>query len=348
MAIEFSCDCGQKFRVSDEHAGKKTKCKACGSTVAIPRSAPAKAGPQGANPKAGKPIPKSARKEEELFLLELADEDESGGDNDFDFALEEVPQQRRLPGKPGAKKKKKVVDPADEDDKPRRKKKQSGDESGLPKPALIAVLAVLGLAGVTGAGFALVKAIGGGAEAAKPLEKQYVLFEHELGSFKIEHPSDWQARGAGGNGGVPPSVQIEGDDAYFNAKGSIGGAAIGDMASAGAGMADFGIPGEDEAEDAGGIDLSPVASVHEYQKTKRELELNDYEESPPEKIESGGFGEGRLSLFTASKGFGSRIKGFRGTFLATDYQYNLFCHVPERQFDRYEPIFRKMIASFTR
>lgn len=35
--IKFSCtQCGQSYRVSDEYAGKRVKCKGCGTSNTIP------------------------------------------------------------------------------------------------------------------------------------------------------------------------------------------------------------------------------------------------------------------------------------------------------------------------
>jgi hypothetical protein len=36
--IEVACNCGQRFSVSDDHAGKRGRCKACGRVVSIPMS----------------------------------------------------------------------------------------------------------------------------------------------------------------------------------------------------------------------------------------------------------------------------------------------------------------------
>ena len=39
--ITFQCECGKVHRAADEHAGKRGKCSACGSTMSIPSSLPA-------------------------------------------------------------------------------------------------------------------------------------------------------------------------------------------------------------------------------------------------------------------------------------------------------------------
>lgn len=40
MTIQLSCGCGRRYQIEDEHAGKKTKCKACGATHVIPHPEP--------------------------------------------------------------------------------------------------------------------------------------------------------------------------------------------------------------------------------------------------------------------------------------------------------------------
>jgi hypothetical protein len=36
MPIEFACECGKRFSVRDEFAGKRTKCPACGAGLVVP------------------------------------------------------------------------------------------------------------------------------------------------------------------------------------------------------------------------------------------------------------------------------------------------------------------------
>lgn len=36
MLIKFQCECGQQFRVDQQHAGKRATCNACGKKVTIP------------------------------------------------------------------------------------------------------------------------------------------------------------------------------------------------------------------------------------------------------------------------------------------------------------------------
>src|SRR5262249_35616150 len=43
MPIRFACPCGKAFQTQDEHAGKRTKCPACGQVLVIPGPRPAEA-----------------------------------------------------------------------------------------------------------------------------------------------------------------------------------------------------------------------------------------------------------------------------------------------------------------
>lgn len=36
MVIEFACECGKQYRVQEEHAGRRAKCKACNATMEVP------------------------------------------------------------------------------------------------------------------------------------------------------------------------------------------------------------------------------------------------------------------------------------------------------------------------
>ncbi len=55
MPITVTCKCGKRFRVRDEHAGKRGKCPSCGAAVTIPA-----AGAE-APPADGRPCPGCAR-----------------------------------------------------------------------------------------------------------------------------------------------------------------------------------------------------------------------------------------------------------------------------------------------
>lgn len=74
-----SCSCGKKYKVSDEAAGKKIRCKDCGESIAVPRA------------KASSPVKKPAKPAgDDLDWDDLSSDELSGGD-----AVESAPPPPR-------------------------------------------------------------------------------------------------------------------------------------------------------------------------------------------------------------------------------------------------------------
>ncbi|MGD0461995.1 MAG: hypothetical protein ABSB74_05870 [Tepidisphaeraceae bacterium] len=55
MSIEVSCECGKRFSVGDQYAGKRGRCKACGRVVTVPAAEP----PEYTHELADDPIPEA-------------------------------------------------------------------------------------------------------------------------------------------------------------------------------------------------------------------------------------------------------------------------------------------------
>lgn len=228
--------------------------------------------------------------------------------------------------------------------KKRKVENIESDESltrGL-SPAMIAMLIVPVVLLVAGLSYGIYRGGAGGSGAAQEpvaaAPAQMSRYESEHGNFSIDHPEDWSVSGGGGTGGVPPWARFESDDAYFQVRASPSGAAVGDISGAGGGMFSDELP----------EDLEPVAQVHNFQKMKIEVDYSDYDETPGIKIEPP-YGEGRLSTFTGGEGLlGSSVKGYRATFIGTNFQFNIIAKCPEDQWDQYEATFKKMIDSLGR
>jgi len=346
MAISFSCECGQEFKVSESHAGKRIKCQGCGSAVKIP-ALPTKA-KKSTSDSGGVAVGKVARKskraedEEEDPLVHST----SSYDSAFEFDIAKVPMGKLIedddPDSPKSKKKKKAEGAKAE--KARKKKK---DDEEAANPLLVGVFLLLGLCSLSALGYFGLQKFGGAADTT-PVEKKFVTFKHETAGWSVEHPDDWPAKGQGGSGGAPPLLLMEGDGAIFRIKGSLGGSAVGSIAQSG-GAGGIAIPGAggDDAAPVG-EDLSPETAVHEFQKTFFEADYSDYQEEPMKKITTP-FGEGRLSVYTGSEGLiGGKVKGYRATFMDNNWQYNIRAYVPENQWEKFEPMFKRMIMSFSR
>jgi hypothetical protein len=96
-------------------------------------------------------------------------------------------------------------------------------------------------------------------------------------------------------------------------------------------------------------ELSAVARVHQTQyELKYQFEFDDYEEQP------GGYydipyGQGWRAEFTASGGaFGGKVHGYRLTLLGTVHQYNIICNCSDKNWERNEPVFERVMKSIGR
>jgi hypothetical protein len=342
MAISFSCECGQEFRVNDSHAGKRIKCQGCGSAVKIPGLPGVKKSTSDSGGVAvGKAKKKSAKavdEEDDPLVPSTSDYDSA-----YEFDIGNVPRGKLIEGEdagPGKKSKK-----GEGKDAAKVKKKKPKDEDAA-NPILIGVFVVMGLCSLSALGYFGFQKFGSAASSA-PLEKKFVTFKHDIG-WSLEHPDDWTPKASGGSGGQPPVVLFEGDGAIFRMKGSIGGSMIGSMMQTG-GSAGIAMPGADDPAPAvgGAGDETPETKIHLFQQELFKNDYKNFDETPPQKI-TPPFGEGRISVFTGTEGLFSKVKGYRATFLANDYQYNVRAYVPEAQWEKFEPTFKRMIMSLSR
>jgi hypothetical protein len=346
MAISFSCDCGQEFKVSDSHAGKRIKCQGCGNPVKIPDLKSKKSNSDSGAVAVGKPAKKkrAVEEDEEDPLVHSASEYDSA----YEFDIGNVPlgkliEEEGTPSGKNGKKKSKSAD-GEKADKPKKKKKKDEDAAN---PILIGVFLVLGLCSLSALGYFGFKQMGGAADKT-PLEKKFIVTKHPENVWSLEHPDDWTIESlSGGTGGKPPILLMSGDGAIFRIKGSMGGSAIGSIAQAG-GAGGIDVPGADGGGAPVGEDLTPETAVHKFQQEYFKADYSEFEEEPMTKLTMP-YGEGRMSVFVAKEGFLSpRIKGYRVTFMDNNWQYNLRAYCKEGEWEKFQPTFKRMIDSISR
>ncbi len=303
MSIKFRCTCGNVYKVKDSLAGRKTVCKGCGKKLRIP----------GGTPVPDKTTAAVAAGDSFEFSTDLPDRSSAGA---APPPLVAVKRKRR---KPAAE-----TSP------------DAGGPSRGKKILLIGGLALFGLLGIGGIGFVVVSSgDGGGASPAEPeAPQQYAAFASAEGHFKSEVPDGWETKQGGGTGGMPPWARFKDGTATISIKASQSGSAISDMA--GASQAPGGL---EEMDD----DLTPIARVHEFQKEIIKHSYSDYEEQPGKNIEIP-WGEVRISEFTGGEGLlGSKVQGYRVTLTGVQWQFNIICSCPQRDWDHYQPIFEHVI-----
>lgn len=367
--IKVGCKCGKSIKARNEYAGRKLKCPNCSAVIQIPqaagaptkRSSPANTAKVGETKSAkSKPAAKKKKRrrkaaapenDDGAVMLEEADDDavmlEEAGDDDA-VELEEYSEEDEYgyddggyddyaaPPMPTPRKKKKAKRKSKKSDAAT----QADSSEGLPKKWLYTMVGAAAVV-VFALGALIVNTmIGAGKEhaAAMALPTEFKKFTHKHGNLAADYPAGWILKSGGGTGGVPNWVSFENEiqEVKITVRGSMSGTSMSDIATSGGGI----------PIDLGGDvpdDLAPVAGVHQFQKDKISAEYNAYEESEPRKIDSG-FGEGRISDFTAKNTFSSEY-GVRATLIANQYQYNVICTCPKSRLEEYKPVFEKIISS---
>jgi hypothetical protein len=238
-----------------------------------------------------------------------------------------------LPPRAGGAKTKKKKTKSDENDAPQKPKRKS--KSGVGKsPAFVGGICVL----VLGLLIGLPLLFSGGEEPMKPPES-YAKFSHDVKqTFQIEYPEGWTVESGGQSGQAVWAKFSKGEDVRIRVRSSMGASAVGDIAASAAR-----IRGDEEESE----EEAPVAKVHEMMMEQFGEEYDEYRESAPVKIETG-FGDTRMSEFTASGSWGSKMRGIRASMLGLNLQYTVICDCPEEDWEVCRPVFERIIKSMSR
>lgn len=233
MPIKFQCACGQAYRVPDESAGKKIKCKKCDQPLQVPN---------GSKTASKKPASGAS----DPFSMDFGLEE--------DFTPGELPPRRKKESAPGSKNKKKSGTNTPQSSK-----------MGLYIGIGITAVLLLGIGG-----FFLFSSGSSGSSAPEPAVVQYATFSHELGQFKVKYPSDWEQKSGGGQGGRPPFASFEDGTADISIRHNLKGVSIADMASLPSGGPI--IPGAEEEEDPPAKAVHEFLGQQQYANDYRDFE----------------------------------------------------------------------------
>lgn len=334
--IKLKCTCGKLLKVKPEYAGKRLKCPDCQAPVTVPNADDASPLPQkSATGPAAKPE-KKKKPSRQLSANDFGDDetDNSEFNGADDYGMHDAPVAL-----PPRRKKNATASASGTTDKP------VADAASAMSPKLLySMYALAGTVSAVVVFFVVWMIIRAGSAsspdaAALAMPEKFVVFKHGEAGLSVECPdgAGWITDSGGGTGGVPPwiTVKNEKQEVFISIRGSVSGTAISDIASGGVapGALDEDLPDE----------LHPAAVVHKFQHDKIRADYNTYEETEPRKIETG-FGEGRVSDFTAGSAFSTEY-GLRATLIANQYQYNVICKVPKKRLAAYRPILERMIKS---
>lgn len=368
MLIEFQCRCGHEFRTKPENAGRSIVCPNCLAQNVVPdasatcvelpsiedarslapivRRQQETARPNRADSNAASPQPDQAEKNrrsppvpkesshskptKSTSTRSKQHDAEAHSPSDNFEQLDEWTSPRR-------RRRKAEREDGDHSGKREKNRSKKANEGGLSIPIAIGLTSVL-IAVYIGMMIAMVPGMVAAANHRAKIKtpQEFEKYANDDFQFRCDVPKGWEVEGRGGSGNIPPSVRIEKGSIKIVYRSSPSGAAIQDMSQAQVDMAGGDVPDE----------LQPVSRVHDFQKDKFSNDLSNYKEiGEAEKVVTG-WGEGRLSTFTASSGLNGSIYGYRVTLLTSQYQWNVVCQCStKREFLAYQPIFRHIINS---
>lgn len=215
----------------------------------------------------------------------------------------------------------------DPDDRPRPKKKKKKK----PKPSNTPLI----VGGVVGGVVLLALVVAGvfllrPRPAPKPTAPQsYAAYDSPDEVFHVSMPGGWKVKSSGLKG--TGAIGAENGPANIKLHESLTGSLVGDIAGA---ASDPNAPDE----------YQPVSKVHEHKKPEVAEEYNGYTEKPATSVATG-FGKARRSEFAGKAGLSGQVRGYRVTALGALTQITVVCVCPAGDWDTWEPVFAKVIAS---
>ncbi len=317
-------NCRTRFKVRNlsDLDGKKVRCKQCSAEFRI-RVPKAKSAP-------------SADDEFDFGGEPL--EDGAAIDDEF-RDLADAPLPSALPGPAGRGPKKNASTGTGKQtfkEKPAGiGKRATGDAKRVVAIVSAVAAGLLMLIGIGVGGAYVLKNAGKGQKWEPPADKEYVQFAPDNFALSCLIPQSWKQSFGGGTMGAPAWCRFEDGTITIEARESISGGAIGQAAIA---MSNSNDPLRKPL-------ISPAQSLHEQQQRGFAEDYHDFQEQPSRPIQTG-FGEGRISDFTAAEGtFHSKIKGCRATFLNSIRQFTVTCKCSPAVFKTAKPVFEKVVSS---
>jgi hypothetical protein len=186
----------------------------------------------------------------------------------------------------------------------------------------------------------LTLAAGCGAPVKVPTT--YVKHEPKEAIFHCELPEGWTNTGGGKKSTSFQWVRSQKGGCMIYGSTDQSSSLMGDIANSANNLAG----GEQGLTQEQIDERAPVNSVHKM--NQRSVNPDDYgnykEIGDPIKFACA-LSEGRKSVFTARVGAGKKVKGYRATLLAQNNGVTFYCYCSEKDFEKFQPAFDKVLES---
>jgi hypothetical protein len=208
--------------------------------------------------------------------------------------------------------------------------------SGISKRSSLLIVGSIALVGLVGGGAIFLRGPGQTAKYEAP--QKYAQFSPK--SFETiltcEVPEDWKQKFRGGRNAGPVWARFSDGRLTIEICENLSGDGIREAVVA-----------MRKKADPARRDAPPAEQIHESQRQKSSENFKSYNEAPRSRgLETKGYGEARISDFTASEGlFGTEVSGCRATVLNQAHQLTVTCKCPPSLLHDAKPVFEKVISS---
>jgi hypothetical protein len=187
---------------------------------------------------------------------------------------------------------------------------------------------------------ALALTAGCGAPVKPPTS--FVKQEPKEAIFHCELPEGWTNTGGGKKSTSFQWVRSQKGGCMIHGATDISTSVIGDISSSFNNAA-----GGEEGLTQEQIDeLAPINKVHKMNIKKVDPDAyGSYKEIGDSIKFTSTLSEGRKSIFTARVGAGRKVKGYRATLLAQNNGVTFYCYCGEKDFEKFQPAFDKVLES---
>lgn len=167
--------------------------------------------------------------------------------------------------------------------------------------------------------------------------ENYVEYNSPDGVFALDYPEGWKAEGNGNRSRGNAYANITKAPIEIRIEATLGYELKAGMLLAGGGD-------ENSTEDP--LNQTKEGVIHDSWRPDYEKRFGGYEEEPGIS-QRYNIGPARVNKFSAKRGY-TKVKGVRATFSLLDRMLTFEATCPESQWEKFEPVFEKMMESFRR
>jgi hypothetical protein len=197
------------------------------------------------------------------------------------------------------------------------------------------------LVAIPGLAIAVLVSLAGCGGGKVPAPTSYKIWKATDGTFTIEYPEGWEAKG-GGKHGVQWAEFTRGS-AKIRIDLSLTSSLIGDIT----GSVNTALGLNEPLTDADPEmleEMAPVAAAHQYYQERYPVELPGYKEQEPIAYHAP-LGDCRKSQFTARSGVAGKLRGYRATVMTRDKGVHILCQCTDANWKTLQPAFDRILDS---